>query len=100
MNPVFPGDTLTKGFVINDVRDTTDGKNILVDIDCTAYANGVPAFNLLKTMMFTKMHRVLDDPYAQSLPSHASVPKSSFAKMIINNPENLPNSRSLHNLNP
>jgi len=100
INPVFPGDTLTKAFVIQDVRDTTDGKNILVDIDCTTFANGVPVFNLLKTMMFTKMQRVQLDPYAQTFPEHVSVAKSNFEKMIVNSPENLPNSRSLINLQP
>ena len=35
INPVFPGDTLTKSFVIQDIRETADGKNVLVEIGKT-----------------------------------------------------------------
>lgn len=96
-NPVYAGDTLTKGFRINDVRDTADGKNIVVDIECHTYANGKNAFSLLKSMMFTKMSRVHPDLYGQSFSFKPPVSSSFLYDLLLNNPESLPNSKSLIN---
>eukprot|EP00494_Astrolonche_serrata_P031179 UN31448 len=54
---IFPGDTITKLFQIKDVRDTADGKNIIVDISCKLQANGKTAFSVTKTMMYTKLQK-------------------------------------------
>lgn len=51
--PAFAGDTFTKKFIINSLRNTSDGNQSILDIYCElSNQRGVVVFTCEKTMMF------------------------------------------------
>jgi len=79
--PVFPLDTLKRRFVIQDVRESSNGKNVVVDVLCKVFnQHGQRCYSLVKTMMFTKSS--LGDNIA-TMPLDWTPPESSFANSII-----------------
>ena len=58
---VFPDDTLTRHFVIENIRESSNGKNVLIDIKCKMYNQyNELVFRLEKTMFFEKLSLNLD----------------------------------------
>lgn len=54
--PVMPGDTLHRHFTIENVRESKNGKNIIVDISCKLYNQyNENVFALDKTMFYEKL---------------------------------------------
>lgn len=53
---VFPGDTLIRHFVIENIRESSNKKNILIDLKCKMYnQHNELVFRLEKTMFFEKL---------------------------------------------
>jgi len=101
-HPIFPGDTMQKTFQIKDVRDTADGKNIIVDINCKLIANGKTAFSVTKTMMYTKLTRKVEqDEYYTFNDLDSDGPLNNGYKSYLQKHfEKLPNTRSINPLTP
>mmetsp|Transcript_61186 Transcript_61186/g.97357 ORF Transcript_61186/g.97357 Transcript_61186/m.97357 type:complete len:484 (+) Transcript_61186:800-2251(+) len=58
---VFPNDTLQRHFVIENIRESSNHKNILIDLKCKMYnQHNELVFRLEKTMFFEKLALSLD----------------------------------------
>jgi len=102
--PVFPLDTLKRRFVIQDVRESSNGKNVVVDVLCKVFnQHGQRCYSLVKTMMFTKSSLGHN---TKSPPLDWTPPESSFANTIISRPkrsrrnENVQRPASFYKLKP
>lgn len=58
---VFPGDTLTRHFVIENIRESSNKRNILIDLKCNmSNQYNEKVFRLEKTMFFEKLSLNMD----------------------------------------
>jgi len=80
--PVYPLDTLSRRFTIHEVRESSDGKKVIVDVLCEVFnQNEERCYSLVKTMMFMKTslgHNLTN------LPMHWSAPESQFRDLVRN----------------
>jgi len=80
--PVYPLDTLIRRFTIHEVRESRDGKRVIVDVLCEVFnQHEERCYSLVKTMMFMKTslgHSVT------TLPMEWSAPVSYFGNLVCN----------------
>lgn len=99
--PIYPLDTLRRIFVIQDIRESSNGKNVITDVLCKMFnQHGQRVYSLVKTMMFTKSD-LGDSPKLQE-PLEWKVPESALRDLVTKRPrrERLEGNRggSLHNV--
>lgn len=84
LKPVYAGDTLTKSFVIKNLRPTQDAKHSIIVVECQLYnQNDEMVFSADKLLLFyqlTHPSRILRQPHNASPP-----PKSAFLEHLKQN---------------